>query len=74
MSPFPARLATILATFPQYGTHTDVLRLPLKTGLALEQQAARLRRERLHDLALACRMAQIDRPADFQRALGELEV
>lgn len=72
--PFPARVATILATFPQYGTHTDVLRLPLRTGLALEQQAGRLRRERLHDMALAARLAQIDKAADFQRALGELEV
>jgi len=72
--PFPARVATILATFPQYGTHSDVLRLPLRTGLALEQQAARLRRERIHDYALAARLAQIDKPADFQRALTELEV
>lgn len=55
--PYPARVASIMAAFPQYGTHRDIARLPLRTGLALEQQAARLRIERLHDMALAVRLA-----------------
>lgn len=50
------RVADLMDAFPAY-RHDEILRLPLRTFAALEAQAARLRRRRLADHAVAVGLA-----------------
>jgi hypothetical protein len=59
-----------MAIFPAYD-HTAVEDMPIRTFLALEVQADRIRRRRLADQARAVAIAFSKRPADHINALDQ---